>query len=113
MTSLDPREEEKQYGDQLDPFGLLKFSIINKRWTFFSANKQFSWKRIHKTLNRKSPSSEQHYLVFVNEKTFPVPSFFFQPTTYDWTACIELYELKYYLYLITNHSVCTPLRQSY
>ena len=31
MTSLDPREEEKRYRDQLDPFGLLKFSIINKR----------------------------------------------------------------------------------
>ena len=31
----------------------------------------------------KIPSSQQHYLDFVNKNMFPMPSFFFQPLTYD------------------------------
>lgn len=35
-------------------------------------------------LANKIPSSQQHYLDFVNKNMFPMPSFFFQPLTQDW-----------------------------
>ena len=38
---------------------------------------------VRSRLANKIPSSQQHYLDFVNKNMFPMPSFFFQPLTYD------------------------------
>ena len=41
---------------------------------------------VRSRLANKFPSSQQHYLDFVNKNMFPMPSFFFQPLTLD---CIK------------------------
>ena len=44
MTSLPAMKKNNMAAKYILLF--FKFSFINKRWTFISANKQLSWKRI-------------------------------------------------------------------